>query len=108
ARGHGGDGGGDDPSRPPAGPIGTGCRGVGSWKATKGGDRDGGRKVNDKGTMIHIGPTAARWSNLAGELVREFQINTLTWHPTCASSDGLTSRAAYSQGLHRQQVLLKE
>ncbi|GKF44140.1 hypothetical protein Tco_0130692 [Tanacetum coccineum] len=63
ACGHGGDDGGDDPSRPPARLIGTG---VGGRKATKGG-RGGGRDRGRQGS------------------------NTLTWRPTCAPSDGLTS-----------------
>nr|GEY12899.1 hypothetical protein [Tanacetum cinerariifolium] len=45
ARGHGGDCGGDGPSQPLPCPIGTGFRGMGGRKATrggKGGDRDGG------------------------------------------------------------------
>ncbi|GJS37882.1 hypothetical protein Tco_0536264 [Tanacetum coccineum] len=79
-RGHNGDGGGDDPSRPPPRPIGTSCRGVGGRKATRGGGIDGGSngtrketrnlglkivvdeygplkirfEFNDKGTMLHL------------------------------------------------------
>ncbi|GKE88809.1 hypothetical protein Tco_1566284 [Tanacetum coccineum] len=89
ARGHGGDGGGDDPSRTPSCPIGTGCRGVGGQKATrggKGGSRDGGTKAirketrnlefkkvtdeygplkiwfefNDKGIMLHLSENSVR------------------------------------------------
>nr|GEU33969.1 Ty3/gypsy retrotransposon protein [Tanacetum cinerariifolium] len=93
AHGHGGDGGGDDPSRPPARLSGTGCLGVGGRKATEG--RGGGRNRGGKGVrketrnlglkklvdenrwlpitfevnnMIHIGTYAAKWSNLVGEL----------------------------------------
>ncbi|GKE44917.1 hypothetical protein Tco_1472201, partial [Tanacetum coccineum] len=99
ARGHGGNGGGDDPSCPPPRPIGNGCRGVGGLKATREtGGRDGGSKgthketrnlglkkvmdeygplkiqfeFNDKGTMLHLVENSARWSNLVGELVREY------------------------------------
>ncbi|GKB98948.1 hypothetical protein Tco_0985085 [Tanacetum coccineum] len=53
-------------------------------------------EYNDKGMMLHVGENAAQWSNLVGELVREFPIKTLTWCPTCASSYGLTSRKASS------------
>ncbi|GJW71960.1 hypothetical protein Tco_0128877 [Tanacetum coccineum] len=106
ARGHGGDGGGNDPSRPPPRPIGTSCRGVGGRKATRGGSRDVGSKgvrketrnlrlkkcvdeygplknwfeYNDKGTMLHLGENAARWSNLVDELVKEFPMYYPSWH----------------------------
>ncbi|GJV43227.1 hypothetical protein Tco_1427763 [Tanacetum coccineum] len=103
ARGNGGDGGDDDPYPPPPRPIGTN---VGGRQATKGGGRDGGNKgvrketrilrlkkcideygplkirfeYNDKGTMLHIDENSARWSNLVGELVREFPMNYSSWH----------------------------
>ncbi|GJZ80041.1 hypothetical protein Tco_0644878 [Tanacetum coccineum] len=94
AQGHDG---GDDPSRPPPCPIGTGCRGVGGRKASEGG-RGGGRdgrskgirketmnlglkkitdeygplkirfEWNDKGTMLHLGENSVRWRNLVGEI----------------------------------------
>ncbi|GJR29465.1 hypothetical protein Tco_1105697 [Tanacetum coccineum] len=108
-RRHDGDGGGDDPSHSPPRPIGTGCRCVGGRKAIRGGmggGRDGGRKglrketrnlglkksvdeygplkirfeYNNKGTMLHVGPNAARWSNLVGELAREFPMYYPSWH----------------------------
>nr|GEW06435.1 hypothetical protein [Tanacetum cinerariifolium] len=93
---HGGDGGNDDPSRPPQRRP----------KTTRGGDKDGGSKgvrketrnlrlkecvdeygrlkiwfgYNDKGTMLHLGKNAVRWSNLVGELVREFPMYYPSWH----------------------------
>nr|GEY62942.1 reverse transcriptase domain-containing protein [Tanacetum cinerariifolium] len=63
-RGHGGD---DDPSRPPSGLIRIGCRGVGGRKPNK-----GGRVAGILGTMLHLGDHAAQWSNLVGEIIREF------------------------------------
>ncbi|GJR90720.1 hypothetical protein Tco_0214731 [Tanacetum coccineum] len=82
--------------------------GMGGRKATRGGmggDRDGGRKGvhketknlmlkkavdeygplkikfewNDQGTMLQIGPNAARWSNFVDELVREFSLHYPSW-----------------------------
>ncbi|GJU13175.1 copia protein [Tanacetum coccineum] len=103
-RGHGGDSGGDDPSRPSTSDWHRLLSyhllefvGVGGQKATKGG-RGGGRKgtrketrnirlkkvtdeygplkirfkFNDKGTMLHLGENYAWWSNLVGELIREY------------------------------------
>ncbi|GJZ73573.1 hypothetical protein Tco_0637719 [Tanacetum coccineum] len=37
-------------------------------------------EYNDKGMMLHVGENAARWSNLVGELVREFPMYYLSWH----------------------------
>ncbi|GKG19446.1 hypothetical protein Tco_0376545, partial [Tanacetum coccineum] len=83
--------------------------GVGGRKATrggKGGGRDGGSKgtrketrnlglkkavdeygplkirfeFNDKGTMLHLGENSTRWSNLVGELVREYLMYYSSWH----------------------------
>ncbi|GKF50989.1 hypothetical protein Tco_0147456, partial [Tanacetum coccineum] len=31
---------------------------------------------NDKGTMLHLSENSARWSNLVGEIVREFQMSS--------------------------------
>ncbi|GKA27669.1 hypothetical protein Tco_0713837, partial [Tanacetum coccineum] len=36
-------------------------------------------EVNDNGTMIHIGPNAAMWSNLVSELIGEFQMYYPKW-----------------------------
>ncbi|GJX84572.1 DIE2/ALG10 family protein, partial [Tanacetum coccineum] len=105
ARGHGGDGGGDDPSRPPQRLIRTGCRGVGGRKPNRGGraagrlgtrdetrnlglnkivDEWGSLKIrfewNDRSTMLHLGEHAAQWSNLVGEIVREFLMYYPSWH----------------------------
>nr|GEV51013.1 hypothetical protein [Tanacetum cinerariifolium] len=55
ARGHDGDGGGDDPSRPPPRPIRT-------------------------GTMLHLGENFAQWSNLIGEIVREYPMYYPFWN----------------------------
>ncbi|GKA88068.1 hypothetical protein Tco_0809832 [Tanacetum coccineum] len=103
ARGHGG---GDDPSRPPPRPIGTGVGGRKATRGGRGGGRDGGSKgtrketrnlglkkvrdeygplkiqfeFNDKGTMLHLGENSARWSNLVGELVREYPMYYPSWH----------------------------
>ncbi|GJS60186.1 zinc finger, PHD-type containing protein [Tanacetum coccineum] len=103
---HGGDGGGEPP--PPLRQTGHDFRGVGGQKATKrgrGGGRDGGRKGvrketgnltlkksmdeygalsirfewNNKGTMLHLGPITARWSDFVGELVREFPMYYPSW-----------------------------
>ncbi|GKB94333.1 hypothetical protein Tco_0980470 [Tanacetum coccineum] len=37
-------------------------------------------EFNDKGTMLHLSENSARWSNLVGELVREFPMYYLSWH----------------------------
>nr|GEU35101.1 hypothetical protein [Tanacetum cinerariifolium] len=114
ARGHSG---GDDPSRPPLRPIGTGCRGVGGRKATRGGrggSRDGGSKgarketknlglkkvtdeygplkirfeFNDKGTMLHLGENSARWSNLMESFaIREYPSLIQTFFDTHTYGD---------------------
>ncbi|GJU50631.1 hypothetical protein Tco_1220186 [Tanacetum coccineum] len=94
---------------------------MGGQKATrgrKGGGRDGGSKgtrketknlrlkkvtdeygllkirfeFNDKGTMLHLGENSAGWSNLVGELVREYSM----YYPSCRSE---CSKLGKEQGL---------
>ncbi|GJW62840.1 hypothetical protein Tco_0112175 [Tanacetum coccineum] len=99
ARGHGGDGGGDD--RPPPSQIPTG---KGTRKPNRGG-RKAGRldtrrqtrnlelrritdqwgpqqirfEFNDRGTLMPLGDHATHWSNLLGEIVREFPMHYPSW-----------------------------
>ncbi|GJV46915.1 hypothetical protein Tco_1437127 [Tanacetum coccineum] len=35
---------------------------------------------NDKGMMLHLGDNSVRWSNLVGEIVREFPMYYPSWH----------------------------
>ncbi|GJU22976.1 hypothetical protein Tco_1156318 [Tanacetum coccineum] len=103
ARGHGDDGSGDD--RPPPGQIPTGCRGKGTRKPNRRG-RKAGRlntygqtrnlglmritdqwgpqqiwfKFNDRGKLMPLGDCAAHWSNLLGEIIREFLMHYPSWH----------------------------
>ncbi|GJV13082.1 hypothetical protein Tco_1354623 [Tanacetum coccineum] len=37
-------------------------------------------EFNDKGTMLHLSENSARWSNLIGELVREYPMYYPSWH----------------------------
>ncbi|GKD60867.1 hypothetical protein Tco_1298376, partial [Tanacetum coccineum] len=102
ARGHGGDGGGDDPSRPPPHSIRIGFRGVGGRKATREAGRLGTsgetrnlglKKItdewgplkirfewNDKGTMLHLDENFVQWSNLIGEIAREYLMYYPSWN----------------------------
>ncbi|GJU37993.1 reverse transcriptase domain-containing protein [Tanacetum coccineum] len=75
ARGHDGDGGGDD--RPPPYQIGGGCRGKGTRKHNL-----GGRKANrlNTRTLMPLGDHAAHWANLLREIVREFPMHYRSWH----------------------------
>ncbi|GJT25017.1 hypothetical protein Tco_0894954, partial [Tanacetum coccineum] len=98
ARGHGGDGGGED--RPPPHQIGSGCRGKGTQKPNLGGRKAGRphketrnlelRKItdqfgpqaiwfewNDRGTLMPLGDHAA---NLIGEIIREVPMHFRSWH----------------------------
>ncbi|GJZ35386.1 retrotransposon protein, putative, ty3-gypsy subclass [Tanacetum coccineum] len=108
ARGHGGDGGGDD--RPPTHHIPTGCRGCfanrgkGTRKPNLGGRKAGRlhtcqethnlelKKItNDKGpvpirfewdnkkTMMPLGDHASHWSNYLGELIKEMPLYYPSW-----------------------------
>ncbi|GKA20857.1 hypothetical protein Tco_0700846 [Tanacetum coccineum] len=108
ARGHGGDGGGDD--RPPPYQVPTGCggclgnRGKGTRKPNLGGRRAGrlhtrqetrnlGLKaitdksgpvpirfeVDDRETLMPLGDHAAHWANYLGELVRELPLHYPSW-----------------------------
>ncbi|GKB41492.1 hypothetical protein Tco_0886434 [Tanacetum coccineum] len=108
ARGHGGDGGGDD--RPPPYQVPTGCggclgnRGKGTRKPNLGGRRAGrphtrqetrnlGLKaitdksgpvpirfeVNDRETLMPLGDHAAHWANYLRELVRELPLHYPSW-----------------------------
>ncbi|GJQ97199.1 RNA-directed DNA polymerase, eukaryota [Tanacetum coccineum] len=112
ARGHGGDGGGDD--RPPPHQIPTGCggclgnRGKGTQKPNL-----GGRKAadciparrpeprvkenhyvhgpvpirfewNDRETLMPLGDHAAHWANYLGELVRELPMHYPSWRQVSA------------------------
>ncbi|GJY45293.1 hypothetical protein Tco_0434356 [Tanacetum coccineum] len=108
ARGHGGDGGGDD--RPPPYQIPTGCggclgnRGKGTRKPNLGGRRAGrlhtrqetrnlGLKAitdkngpvpirfefGDRETLMPLGDHAAHWANYLGELVRELPLHYPSW-----------------------------
>ncbi|GKB60648.1 putative reverse transcriptase domain-containing protein [Tanacetum coccineum] len=111
ARGHGGDGGGDD--RPPSHHIPTGCggcfanRGKGTRKANLGGSKAadyitrqetqnlGLKKItddkgpvpirfewDDKKTMMPLGGHASHWSNYLGELIREMPLYYPSWQKT--------------------------
>ncbi|GJV80194.1 hypothetical protein Tco_1516064 [Tanacetum coccineum] len=108
ARGHGGDGGGDD--RPPTHHIPTGCggcfanRGKGTRKPNLGGRKAGRlhtrqetrnlglKKItddkgpvpirfewDDKKTMMPLGDHASHWSNYLGELIREMPLYYPSW-----------------------------
>ncbi|GJS93982.1 hypothetical protein Tco_0800950 [Tanacetum coccineum] len=108
ARGHGGDGGGDD--RPPPYQVPTGCggclgnRGKGTRKPNLGGRRAGrlhtrqetrnlGLKAitdkngpvpirfefGDRETLMPLGDHAAHWANYLGELVRELPLHYPSW-----------------------------
>ncbi|GJV51381.1 reverse transcriptase domain-containing protein [Tanacetum coccineum] len=108
ARGHGGDGGGDD--RPPSHHIPTGCggclgnRGKGTRKPNLGGRRAGrlitrqetwnlGLKAitdkngpvpirlnfGDRETLMPLGDHVAHWANYLGELVRELPLHYPSW-----------------------------
>ncbi|GKF40646.1 hypothetical protein Tco_0123988, partial [Tanacetum coccineum] len=108
ARGHDGDGGGDD--RPPPYQIPTGCggclgyRGKGTQKPNLGGRRAGrlntrqetqnlGLKAimdkngpvpirlefGDRETLMPLGDHAAHWANYLGELVRELPLHYPSW-----------------------------
>ncbi|GJT88705.1 reverse transcriptase domain-containing protein [Tanacetum coccineum] len=108
ARGHGGDGGGDD--RPPSHHIPTGCggclgnRGKGTRKPNLGGRRAGRQhtrqetrnlglkaitdksgpvsirfEFGDRETLMPLGEHAAHWANYLGELVRELPLHYPSW-----------------------------
>ncbi|GJU21313.1 hypothetical protein Tco_1154655, partial [Tanacetum coccineum] len=108
ARGHGGDGGGDD--RPPSHQIPTGCggclgnRGKGTRKPNLGGRRAGRQhtrqetrnlglkaitdksgpvtirfEFGDRDTLMPLGEHAAHWANYLGELVRELPLHYPSW-----------------------------
>ncbi|GJR03804.1 hypothetical protein Tco_0526788 [Tanacetum coccineum] len=108
ARGHGGDGGGDD--RPPTHHIPTGCggcfanRGKGTRKPNLGGRKAGRlhtrqetrnlglKKItddkgpvpirfewDDKKTLMPLGDHASHWSNYLGELIREMPLYYPSW-----------------------------
>ncbi|GKA38868.1 hypothetical protein Tco_0731419 [Tanacetum coccineum] len=108
ARGHGGDGGGDD--RPPPHQIPTGCggclgnRGKGTRKPNLGGRRAGRQhtrqetrnlglkaitdksgpvpirfEFGDRETLMPLGEHAAHWANYLGELVRELPLHHPSW-----------------------------
>ncbi|GJV93716.1 retrotransposon protein, putative, ty3-gypsy subclass [Tanacetum coccineum] len=108
ARGHGGDGGGDD--RPPTHHIPTGCggcfvnRGKGTRKPNLGGRKAGRlhtrqetrnlglKKItddkgpvpirfewDDKKTLMPLGEHASHWSNYLGELIREMPLYYPSW-----------------------------
>ncbi|GJZ45083.1 reverse transcriptase domain-containing protein [Tanacetum coccineum] len=108
ARGHGGDGGGDD--RPPSHQIPTGCggclgnRGKGTRKPNLGGRRAGRQhtrqetrnlglkaitdksgpvtirfEFGDRDTLMPLGEHAALWGNYLGELVRELPLHYPSW-----------------------------
>ncbi|GJS91270.1 reverse transcriptase domain-containing protein [Tanacetum coccineum] len=108
ARGHGGDGGGDD--RPPSHHIPTGCggclgnRGKGTRKPNLGGRRAGRQhtrqetrnlglkaitdksgpvpirfEFGDRETLMPLGEHAAHWANYLGELVRELPLHHPSW-----------------------------
>ncbi|GJX89681.1 hypothetical protein Tco_0341695, partial [Tanacetum coccineum] len=99
ARGHGGD------DRPLSRQIFTDCQGMGGQKPNMGGKRAGRlgtreetrnlglRKItdewgpqkirfefNDRGTLLPLDDHAALWSNLIGEIVREFPMHYPSWH----------------------------
>ncbi|GJU14449.1 retrotransposon gag domain, retroviral aspartyl protease [Tanacetum coccineum] len=89
ARGHGGDGGGDD--RPPPHQIPTGCggclgnRGKGTLKPNLGGSRAGRLHTcqetrNLKETLMPLDDHAAHWANYLGELIRELPLHHPSWH----------------------------
>ncbi|GJT57079.1 hypothetical protein Tco_0992133 [Tanacetum coccineum] len=104
ARGHSGDGGGDD--RPPPHQIAGGCRdsGKGTRKPNLGGrkadmmhtrketrnlklrkitDELGPKPIwfdwKDNGTMMPLDDHSSHWANLLGEIVREFPIHFCSW-----------------------------
>ncbi|GJX57735.1 hypothetical protein Tco_0287632 [Tanacetum coccineum] len=102
AKGHGGDGGGDD--RPSPHESARGCRGKGTRKPNLGGRKAGRmhtrketqnlrlRKITnelgpqsiwfewkDNGTMLPLGDHSAHWANLLGEIVREFPMHFGSW-----------------------------
>ncbi|GKC06065.1 hypothetical protein Tco_0997675 [Tanacetum coccineum] len=102
ARGHSGDGGGDD--RPPPHQLAGGCRGKGTRKPNLGGRKAGRmhtrketrnlglRKITDElgpqpirfewkdnGTMLPLGDHSSHWANLLGEIVREFPMHFGSW-----------------------------
>ncbi|GJS98115.1 RNA-directed DNA polymerase, eukaryota [Tanacetum coccineum] len=108
ARGHGGDGGGDD--RPPSHQIPTGCggclgnRGKGTRKPNLGGRRAGRQhtrqetrnlglkaitdksgpvtirfEFGDRDTLMPLGEHAAHWANYLGEIVREMPLHYPSW-----------------------------
>ncbi|GKF24033.1 hypothetical protein Tco_0076355 [Tanacetum coccineum] len=95
ARGHGGDGGGDDHPLPLQ--LASGCRGSGGRKVgrihTRKETRNLGlRKITDElgpqpirfkwkdnGTMLPLGYHSAHWANLLGEIVREFPMHFGSW-----------------------------
>ncbi|GJR13686.1 hypothetical protein Tco_0796338 [Tanacetum coccineum] len=81
ARGHGGDGGGDD--RPPSHHIPTGCggclgnRGKGTRKPNLGGRRAG--RQHTRQETQNLGEHTAHWANYLGELVRELPLHYPSW-----------------------------
>ncbi|GJV26769.1 hypothetical protein Tco_1383217 [Tanacetum coccineum] len=98
ARGHGGNGGGDD--RPPPHQIADGCRGKGTQKPNLGGRMHtrnetrnlGLRKImdelcpqpirfecKDNNTMLPLSDHSSHWANLLGEIVREFLMHFGSW-----------------------------
>ncbi|GJZ33652.1 hypothetical protein Tco_0579088 [Tanacetum coccineum] len=94
ARGHGGDGGGDD--RPPPYQIPTGCGGCLSNRGrlhTRQETRNLGLKAitdkngpvpirfefGDRETLMSLGDHAAHWDNYLGELVRELSLHYPSW-----------------------------
>nr|GEW72035.1 hypothetical protein [Tanacetum cinerariifolium] len=102
AKGHGGDGEGDD--RPPPHESAEGCRGKGTRKPNLGGRKAGRmhtrketrnlglRKImdelgpqpirfewKDNGTMLPLGKNSTHWANLLGEIVRGFLMHFGSW-----------------------------
>ncbi|GKA90097.1 hypothetical protein Tco_0811909 [Tanacetum coccineum] len=103
ARGHGGEGGGND--CPPSHQIGGDCQGKGTRKPNLG-DRKAGwlnthketqnlslRRItdlhgpqqirfewSDRGTLMPLDDHAAHWANLLEEIVREFPMHYCSWH----------------------------
>ncbi|GJZ44807.1 F-box domain containing protein [Tanacetum coccineum] len=107
ARGHGGDGGGDD--RPPPHQLAGGCRGKGTRKPNLGGRKAGRmhtrketrnlglRKITDElgpqpirfkwkdnGMMLPLGDHSSHWANLLGKIVKEFLMHFGSWRSILA------------------------
>ncbi|GJV28332.1 hypothetical protein Tco_1384780 [Tanacetum coccineum] len=76
ARGHGGDGGGDD--RSPPYQIPTGCGGC-LGNRDKNGPVSIRFEFGDRETLMPLGEHAAHWANYPGELVRELPLHYPSW-----------------------------